>query len=67
MKIKIKRYEYSPSEYHYNAYHGFTGLPHTYPFHTKWVLDKEGMNNIEMLEYVSRFLVFGTEVIFRIS
>ena len=67
MKIKIEKYEYSPNVYHYNAYHGFTGLPHTYPFHTKWVLDKDDMNNIEMLEYVSRFLVFGKEVKFNIK
>lgn len=67
MKIKIERYEYSPSEYHYNAYHGFTGFPVTFPFHTKWVLDKEGMNNIEMIEYVSRFLVFGHEITFNVK
>jgi len=65
MKIKIERYEYSPEEYHYNAYHGFDGILH--PLKTKWLLDKEGMNNIEMLEYVSRFLVFGKEVIFEIA
>ena len=41
MKIKIERYEYSPSEHRYRAYHGFTGIPYTYPFHTKWVLDKD--------------------------
>lgn len=67
MKIKIERYEYSPTEYHYNAYHGFIGIPHTYPFHTKWELDKEGMNNIEMLEYVSKFLIFGKEVKIKIA
>lgn len=67
MKIKIERYEYSPNEYHYNAYHGFTGLTVTFPFHTKWVLDKEGMNNIEMIEYVSRFLVFGQEITFNVK
>lgn len=67
MKIKIERYENSPSEYRYRAYHGFTGIPCTYPFHTKWVLDKDDMNNIEMLEYVSRFLVFGKEIKFNIK
>ena len=67
MKIKIERYEYSPSESRYRAYHGFTGLPFTYPFHTKWVLDKADMNNIEMLEYISRFLIFGKEVKFTIK
>ena len=67
MKIKIERYEYSTSESRYRAYHGFTGLPFTYPSHTKWVLDKEDMNNIEMLEYASRFLVFGKEVKFNIK
>lgn len=67
MKIKIEKYEYSTTEYHYNAYHGFTGLPHTFPFHTKWILDKDDMNNIEMLEYVSKFLIFGKEVKFKIQ
>ena len=67
MKIKIERYEYSPSEHRYRAYHGFTGIPYTYPFHTKLVLDKDDMNNIEMLEYVSRFLIFGKEVKFKIE
>ena len=67
MKIKIERYEYSPSEHRYRVYHGFTGIPYTYPFHTKWVLDKDDMNNIEMLEYVSRFLIFGKEVKFKIE
>ena len=27
MKIKIERYEYTPSESRYRAYHGFTGIP----------------------------------------
>ena len=67
MKIKIELYEDYPSESSYRAYHGFTGIPYTYPFHTKWVLDKEDMNNIEMLEYVSRFLIFGKEVKFKIE
>ena len=67
MKIKIERYAYTPSEYRYRAYHGFTGIPFTYPFHTKWVLEKDDMNNIEMLEYVSRFLIFGKEVKFNIE
>ena len=67
MKIKIERYEYSPGEHRYRAYNGFTGIPYTYPFHTKWVLDKDDMNNIEMLEYVSRFLIFGKEVKFKIE
>ena len=67
MKIKIERYEYSPTEYRYRAYHGFTGIPHTYPFHTKWALDKDDMNNIEMIEYVSHFLIFGKDVKLKIE
>jgi hypothetical protein len=67
MKIKIERYEYTPSEHRYRAYHGFTCITFTYPFHTKWVLDRDNMNNIEMLEYVSRFLIFGKEVKFKIE
>lgn len=67
MKIKIERYANSPSESRYRAYHGFTGIPYTYPFHTKWVLDRDDMNNIEMIEYASSFLVFGKEVKFNIK
>ena len=67
MKIKIERYEYSPGEHRYRSYHGFTGIPYTCPFYTKWVLDRDDMNNIEMLEYVSRFLIFGKEVKFKIE
>lgn len=62
MKIKIERYAYTPSESRYRVYHGFTGIPHTYPLHTDWVLDKEDINNIEMIEYISRILIFGKEV-----
>lgn len=62
MKIKIERYNSSPEECRYRVYHGYTGIPYTYPLHTEWVLDKEDMNNIEMIEYMSRILIFGQEV-----
>ena len=40
MKIKIKSREGHDGETLYDIYYGFTGLPTTFPFCTKWVLDK---------------------------
>ena len=56
MKIKvIRRFErfLAPEgceEEVYDIYHGFTGLPMTWPFHTKWVIDKAGVSREEALK-----------------
>ena len=41
MKIKIESREGHDGETLYDIYYGFTGIPTTFPFCTKWVLDKE--------------------------
>lgn len=50
----------------YDIYHGFTGLPITYPFHTKWVIDRAGLSREEALDYLGGFLLdMSAEVIIR--
>lgn len=34
----------------YDIYHGFTGIPSTWPFMTKWIIDKAGLTEAEMLK-----------------
>ena len=41
MKVKIESREGHDGETLYDIYYGFTGIPTTFPFCTKWVLDKE--------------------------
>lgn len=60
MKIKIK----SRIEMHlapegceetlYDVYYGFTGIPTTFPFCTKWKLDKAGLTKKELLEWFKK-------------
>lgn len=60
MKIKIK----SRIEMHlapegceetlYDVYYGFTGIPTTFPFCTKWKLDKAGLTKKELLEWFEK-------------
>ena len=63
MKIKvIRRFErfLAPEgceEEVYDIYHGFTGLPTTWPFHTKWIIDKAGLSRKEALDYLGRLLL----------
>ena len=58
MKIKIVRKRHivnygDGEEETYDVYHGFTGFPLSWnPFHTKWVLDKAGMNEDELMAYM---------------
>lgn len=67
-KIKIIRREiYHDGCYHtvYDTYHGFTGMPSTWPFMTKWIEDKVGLTEEQMLHYMrSHLTVVGkTKVI----
>lgn len=44
-KIKIVRREFFQNGCYYTSYdtyHGFTGIPSTWPFMTKWFLIKSG-------------------------
>lgn len=55
VKIKIKRRKVlvNPSnsvngyKYVFDVYHGFTGMPSTFPFCTKWVKDENQSNLTE--------------------
>lgn len=58
-KIKIVRREsFQDNSYHtrYDIYYGFTGIPSTWPFMTKWVLDKAGLTEDEMLKRMKTHL-----------
>jgi hypothetical protein len=58
-KIKIVRREFFHDGCYYevyDTYHGFTGMPSTWPFLTKWVRDKVGMTANEMLNYMRSYL-----------
>lgn len=58
-KIKIIRREsFQDGRYQttYDTYVGFTGIPSTWPFMTKWVLDKESLTKDEMLRYMESYL-----------
>ncbi len=65
MKIKIEFRMLNPSQITicdrkpvvvYDIYHGFTGIPNTLPFMTKWVIDKAGLSEDEMLDYMKHYL-----------
>lgn len=56
MKIKIVgRWSNLPmtdmDERVYDIYYGFSGLPATFPFWTKWKLDKAGLTEGELLKW----------------
>jgi hypothetical protein len=40
----------------YDTYEGFTGFPSTWPFMTKWIPDKVGLSEEEMLRYMKLHL-----------
>ena len=55
MKIKIvSRMSELPmtdkEELIYDVYVGFTGIPTTFPFHTKWKIKKASLTKEELLE-----------------
>ena len=60
-KIKIKivgRWANLPmtdkDEFVYDIYYGFTGIPTTFPFCIKWKIDKVGLSEEEMVDYVTK-------------
>ncbi len=58
-KIKIvRRDNYSYGCYHhcYDTCYGFTGIPNTWPFMTKWVADKKGLSEEELKEYIAPYI-----------
>ena len=59
MKIKIvSRISELPmtdkEELVYDVYVGFTGIPTTVPFHTKWKIDKACLTKKELLEWFEK-------------
>jgi hypothetical protein len=38
----------------YDIYYGFTGIPTTLPFCTKWKIDKAGLTKKELLEWFEK-------------
>ena len=56
MKIKIvSRWSNLPmtniDDLVYDIYYGFTGLPSTFPFLTKWKIDKAGLSKKELIKW----------------
>ena len=71
MKIKIvSRMSELPmtdkEELVYDIYVGFTGIPTTFPFHTKWKIDKVGLNKEELLEWFEKNALVYQEVVIKI-
>mgnify|MGYP003427708108 CR=1 FL=1 len=72
MKIKIvSRMSELPmtdkEELVYDIYFGFTGLPTTFPFHTKWKIYKAGLTKEELLEWFEKInLYYEQEVVIKL-
>lgn len=71
MKIKIVgRWKYLPmddmDEIVYDIYYGFSGLPATFPFCTKWKLDKSGLTEDELLKWFKKTANAYQEVIIKL-
>ena len=75
MKIKIVRRTLNVSQITpptpepvvvYDIYEGFTGFPSTWPFMTKWILDKAGLTEDEMVKYVRYYLTAYREISFKV-
>lgn len=50
----------------YDVYVGFTGLPTTWPFHTKWVIDKAGLTKEELLKWLENIALGYQKVIIKL-
>lgn len=71
MKIKIVgRWSNLPmtdfGEIVYDIYYGFSGLPATLPFCTKWKLDKSGLTKDEILKWFEKSALGYQEVIIKL-
>ena len=72
MKIKIvSRMSELPmtdkEELVHDIYVGFTGIPTTFPFHTKWKIDKAGLTKEELLEWFEKIaLGYYQEVVIKL-
>jgi len=50
----------------YDIYFGFTGIPTTFPFHTKWKIYKAGLTKEEVLEWFEKTALGYQEVIIKL-
>ena len=71
MKIKIvSRMSELPmtdkEELVYDIYVGFTGIPTTFPFHTKWKIDELGLTKEELLKWFEKNALGYREVIIKL-
>lgn len=72
MKIKIvSRISELPmtdkEELVYDIYFGFTGIPITFPFHTKWKICKAGLTKEELLKWFEKIaLDYEQEVVIKL-
>lgn len=71
MKIKIvSRISELPmtdkEELVYDVYFGFTGIPTTFPFHTKWKIGKAGLTKEELLEWLGKINLRYQEVVIKL-
>ena len=58
-KIKIVRREFFHDGCYYSRYYtfvGFTGMPATFPFMTKWKADEVGLDEDGLLRYMQHYL-----------
>lgn len=66
MKIKIVSTRHTVSwgdgeEITYDVYHGFSSVP-PLPFFTKWILDKSGLTEDELMQYMRPLLTIRGSV-----
>lgn len=71
MKIKIvSRWSELPmtdkEELVYDIYFGFTGIPTTFPFCTKWKIGKAGLTKEELLEWFEKTALGYQKVIIKL-
>lgn len=71
MKIKIvSRISELPmtdkEELVYDIYFGFTGIPITFPFHTKWKIGKAGLTKEELHEWLEKITLRYQEVVIKL-
>ena len=50
----------------YDVYYGFTGLPTTFPFCTKWKIDKAGLTKKELLEWFEKSACVYRKIIIKL-
>ena len=50
----------------YDIYVGFTGIPTTFPFHTKWKIDEIGLTKEELLKWFEKTALGYREAIIKL-